>query len=337
MSVTNNTDVLKCASLIFLATTALLLLQSNISSGGVILNGTSVSVEESPLLNEVSDWDNMNISDWLTSESRPLPSNEIVVPANLTQENNSTSTTIPPIPSIAEEIEATTPSGIPDFAEQNDAPVIVTDVEVDDYDYRWKDGIVPWKVYPPFNELLAYDVHNRIKEAMDEIENKTCIRFVKISEGVKIQGPWVRFYEETNYTYPEGLNCMSIPGSAYPGQILMLGRDCMDHSMILHEIMHALGFLHEHQRPDRDDHILINLENVPDFIERQFEKIPDMSTKMREFDFDSVLLYGPFDGSVNGEPVLTRKDGRKMLNRSDKPGLSNGDIDMINKEYDCPK
>jgi len=209
----------------------------------------------------------------------------------------------------------------------------------DDYDDRWKNGYVLWKVYPPFKELLEYRIHDRIKKAMSEIESKTCIKFFRIPDNVKLkETPWVRFYEEKNYTYPEGLNCMSVGGSLFPGQDLMLGKDCMTHSMILHELLHALGFLHEHQRPDRDDYLNVNLTGIPDYLHRQFEKISYMPTNLRKFDYESVLLYGPFDGlsGVKDRPVLTRKDGQRMLDRNDKPGLSKGDVDMINKHYNCP-
>ncbi len=43
------------------------------------------------------------------------------------------------------------------------------------------------------------------------------------------------------------------------------GGDCnclCDVGRVLHETMHALGFYHEHTRPDRDDHIRIVEENV---------------------------------------------------------------------------
>ena len=46
------------------------------------------------------------------------------------------------------------------------------------------------------------------------------------------------------------------------------------------QILHALGFEHEHQRPDRDDFIIVLKENISDEGLKSFEKFTynDMSS-----------------------------------------------------------
>ena len=46
------------------------------------------------------------------------------------------------------------------------------------------------------------------------------------------------------------------------GSIISLGNQCLDSVIVKHEIMHSIGFFHEHCRPDRDDYISINLTNI---------------------------------------------------------------------------
>ena len=37
---------------------------------------------------------------------------------------------------------------------------------------------------------------------------------------------------------------------------------CMDMKSVLQNLLRALGFMYEHNRPDRDDHIIINWQNI---------------------------------------------------------------------------
>ena len=50
--------------------------------------------------------------------------------------------------------------------------------------------------------------------------------------------------------------------AAYTGQIVKLSSGCNSKGSAEHEILHALGFYHEQNRPDRDQYVTIHHENV---------------------------------------------------------------------------
>jgi len=67
-----------------------------------------------------------------------------------------------------------------------------------------------------------------------------------------------------------------------------------------HELGHALGFYHEHQRPDRDEFVRINWTNITSSRRDAFRRVDSLSvtanaypigTGVAVYDFDSVMHY----------------------------------------------
>ena len=59
-------------------------------------------------------------------------------------------------------------------------------------------------------------------------------------------------------------------------QFLSLGDGCMYVGIVIHELMHAIGFWHEQSRADRDDFVNIIWENI------------QQGTKFRIYTFELV-------------------------------------------------
>ena len=93
---------------------------------------------------------------------------------------------------------------------------------------------------------------------MNEIESNTCLKFIE------------RDLERDHLEFIRATECSSQVGRQGGKQKILLGDNCYTHRTITHEvkleydfcmvtctiqIMHALGFWHEQNRPDRDDYV----------------------------------------------------------------------------------
>ena len=76
-------------------------------------------------------------------------------------------------------------------------------------------------------------------------------------------------------------------------QIIQLDREkgCVVEKTIIHELVHALGFNHEHERPDRDSFITVNYHLIKENWHSQYEKQTHSLTFGVCFNPKSVMHY----------------------------------------------
>ena len=93
--------------------------------------------------------------------------------------------------------------------------------------------------------------------------------------------------------------------------MLSIGPNCLREGVIIHEILHALGFFHEHSRPDRDQYITIDFNNLKDGMQHNFETL-----NLRNW-FNMSIPYGM--GFLNSwfwyDNAVLRQKAKLVLNQ----------------------
>lgn len=187
-------------------------------------------------------------------------------------------------------------------------------------------------VYYEFDPSLPKEGRVDVQQAMSSIDSHTCVRFVESSTAEHR----VRIEQKNDD------NCnVSDVGRAGGIQLLNLAEKCYDASIFtfgtsLHELLHVLGFAHEHQRPDRDEHVDILWKNIKagkesNFMIKSWDDFQDLGLP---YDFSSIMHYhsSGFGDPIGSTTIQTLSD---PINNGDL--LSTTDITAINRLYNCPK
>jgi hypothetical protein len=63
--------------------------------------------------------------------------------------------------------------------------------------------------------------------------------------------------------------------------------------IVAHEVGHSLGFWHEHMRPDRDENVIVNYNNILAGMSSQFDMNPNVDYYNGSYDIGGIMHYGP--------------------------------------------
>ena len=174
--------------------------------------------------------------------------------------------------------------------------------------YVWDNGEIPYYFNLHQNIRKKQENQKVIEKAMRQIERKTCFRFQKLSRepekkhhleikigetackgkgfsaGVRIGGPW-KLVLESERQLADSSSCLDWQNG------------------ILHELMHVLGVMHTQKRKDRDQHVIINEENIKNTHKAryQYEVCEGCNSFGVPYDCSSIMHYGT---STFGKPGL---------------------------------
>ncbi|MCM2324201.1 MAG: M12 family metallopeptidase [Oligoflexia bacterium] len=130
-------------------------------------------------------------------------------------------------------------------------------------------------------------------------------------------------------------HCYSYLGRLGGAQPIRLSVACQ-WPQIVHEMMHALGFVHEQSRGDRDQFVEVLWENIQDEYRNQYAIVPDSFMEAQRdtpFDYRSAMLYSPTTFAARpGAPTLRSRHGSDEV-RPVTEGLSPGDIQRLKRLY----
>ncbi|XP_016092648.1 low choriolytic enzyme-like [Sinocyclocheilus grahami] len=126
--------------------------------------------------------------------------------------------------------------------------------------------------------------------------------------------------------------CYSYLGRQGGGQVVSLQRPgCVHDYIVQHELLHALGFHHEQNRSDRDNHIKILFENIIPRQEHNFMK-RNTNNLATPYDYNSVMHYSRYAFSRNNEPTMVPiPDSNAVIGEA--RNMSPNDILRINRLY----
>ncbi|XP_078475608.1 uncharacterized protein LOC144736834 [Lampetra planeri] len=180
------------------------------------------------------------------------------------------------------------------------------------------------KVYVLYDVCRGFDTNDKenIQQAVNEFAEETCIRLIRKDN----QEDYI------NFQALDG--SWSFLGKKGGAQSVSLEPGKVDRGTVLHELMHALGFHHEHCRSDRDQHIKVHEDNIKEHELGQFKRLEcSGSGEDLPYDYLSIMHYGRYASSSDhmSETITPTTAAKAPIGQ--RSGLSPLDVLRVHRKY----
>ena len=187
----------------------------------------------------------------------------------------------------------------------------------------WTDSIVPYG----YADNFPKELFDTVERAIDYFNKETGVRFVEFDEN--------QDEDAVVFTFKPKLPCSSFVGRIGGLQQVFLHFDC-DYQSVLHEMMHALGFVHEQQLPYRDNYVDILWSNISEESIHNFAQVPELWAEHylgtgADFDYNSIMIY--HDAAFARPGLKSMKSKTDNLIAPNTQGLSVIDLERLDALY----
>lgn len=156
---------------------------------------------------------------------------------------------------------------------------------------RWPNGVIPYIID---SGTLYNNHHVKIHQAMLHWQTYVRLKFIPRTT-------------ETGYIrFQHGGGCSSSVGHSGGARYVTLGGSC-NYGIVVHEIGHALSFIHEQSRPDRDSYVYVDIDNVQSAYVGNFaiDTEPSLAVSI-QYDYGSIFHYARYSFPIDPwEPTIT--------------------------------
>eukprot|EP00551_Chaetoceros_affinis_P006820 CAMPEP_0203678904 /NCGR_PEP_ID=MMETSP0090-20130426/33671_1 /ASSEMBLY_ACC=CAM_ASM_001088 /TAXON_ID=426623 /ORGANISM="Chaetoceros affinis, Strain CCMP159" /LENGTH=586 /DNA_ID=CAMNT_0050546347 /DNA_START=107 /DNA_END=1867 /DNA_ORIENTATION=- len=196
-------------------------------------------------------------------------------------------------------------------------------------DRRWPTRVddiveVPYSISSDYSS----NEKSRIQDALDELGDKSKVIKFKFLPTNDDYSDYIMVIKDTG--------CWSFVGHQGEMQRLSLDTYCLTKGIIQHEFMHAVGLFHEQSRPDRDNYVEINWENIEGGRDNHnFEKKINTETLGASYDYGSVMHYPKTAFSSNGKDTITPTEPTNGITIGQRNGADDQDILDMRLLYQC--